>query len=96
MKVAKELVRFYGRAQGRVQGVGFRYFVQQNARELGITGWVRNMDDGSVTMELQGPQDAIDEQEKRIREGNYFVHVQSLELEAREVVAGEKKFDIRY
>ncbi len=47
-------------------------------------------------MELQGPQDAIDEQEKRIRAGNYFVHVQSLELEMRDVIADEKKFDIRY
>jgi acylphosphatase len=36
------------RIRGRVQGVGFRYFVQQSAEALGIRGWVRNNDDGSV------------------------------------------------
>lgn len=52
----EKIVRYYGRAVGRVQGVGFRFFVQQNAVELGLTGWVRNMDDGSVTMEMQGQE----------------------------------------
>ena len=91
-----EVVRYFGRATGRVQGVGFRYFVQQNARELRVTGWVKNMDDGSVTMELQGTQDLIDEMEQRIRKGNYFVQVKTLELELREPVEKEKLFDIRY
>ena len=92
----EEIVRYFGRATGRVQGVGFRYFVQQNARELRVTGWVKNMDDGSVTMELQGTQDLIDEMEKRILKGNYFVQVKNLELELREPVENEKLFDIRY
>lgn len=94
--MTKTLVRYFGRAEGRVQGVGFRFFVQQNATELGITGWVRNMDDGSVTMELQGTSDCIDRLEERIREGNYFVKVKSLELQTREVVSTEKNFQIRY
>ncbi|MBR6267075.1 MAG: acylphosphatase [Selenomonadaceae bacterium] len=91
-----EVVRYFGRATGRVQGVGFRYFVQQNARELRMTGWVKNMDDGSVTMELQGNQDQIDDLEKRILKGNYFVHVNELKLEQIAPVEKEKLFDIRY
>lgn len=91
-----EVVRYFGRATGRVQGVGFRYFVQQNARELRMTGWVKNMDDGSVTMELQGAHDQIDELEKRILKGNYFVQVKELKLEKIEPVEKEKLFDIRY
>lgn len=91
-----EVVRFFGRATGRVQGVGFRYFVQQNARELRMTGWVKNMDDGSVTMELQGAQDQVDELEKRILKGNYFVQVKELKLEQIATVEKEKLFDIRY
>ena len=91
-----DLVRYFGTATGRVQGVGFRMFVQQNAMELGITGWVKNMSDGTVTMELQGPQAAIDRLEAVIREGNYFIKVQSFGLEVRDVVAMEQRFEIHY
>ena len=45
-------VKYYARACGRVQGVGFRYFVQYSAVALQIGGWVRNCDDGSVDMYL--------------------------------------------
>ena len=91
-----DLVRYFGTATGRVQGVGFRMFVQQNAMELGVTGWVKNMSDGTVTMELQGPQAAIDRLEAIIREGNYFIKVQSFGLEVRDVVAMEQRFEIHY
>jgi len=91
-----DLVRYFGTATGRVQGVGFRMFVQQNAMELGITGWVKNMSDGTVTMELQGSQAAIDRLEAIIREGNYFIKVQSFGLEVRDVVAMEQRFEIHY
>ncbi len=91
-----DLVRYFGTATGRVQGVGFRMFVQQNAMELGITGWVKNMDDGTVTMEIQGTQAAIDRLEAIIREGNYFIKVQSFGLEGRDVIAMERRFDIQY
>ena len=46
---------------GRVQGVGFRYYSVNKARQLGLTGWVRNLYDGSVEMEVQGPERFIDE-----------------------------------
>ena len=91
-----DLVRYFGTATGTVQGVGFRMFVQQNAMNLGITGWVKNMSDGTVTMELQGPQSAIDRLEAIIREGNYFIKVQSFGLEVRDVVAMEQRFEIHY
>jgi len=92
----EKIVRYYGRAVGRVQGVGFRFFVQQNASELGLTGWVRNMDDGSVTMEIQGQEAPVDELERRIRKGNGFIRVDELSLEEREAVAAEERFQIRY
>ena len=89
-------IRYFGTAAGQVQGVGFRMFVQQHAMELGITGWVKNMDDGTVTMELQGEAEAIDKLEQVIRDGNYFIKVKSFALETRDVVSDEKRFDIRY
>ena len=46
-------------ATGRVQGVGFRYWVQRAARELRISGWVRNCPDGSVEGVIQGPKEDL-------------------------------------
>ena len=46
---------------GRVQGVGFRWHAVRKARLLGLTGWVRNLSDGSVEMEGQGTQTRIGE-----------------------------------
>jgi acylphosphatase len=45
---------------GRVQGVGFRWFVRAEARPLGLTGWVRNRKDGAVEGEVEGRDDAIE------------------------------------
>ena len=88
------MVRYFGRATGQVQGVGFRFFVQANAADLGLTGWVKNMRDGSVTMEIQGPEDKVEEIEKRIRAGNRFIRVESLILEERSLINDECDFGI--
>lgn len=45
--------------EGHVQGVGFRYFVKENADKLHLTGWVRNRYDGSVEVMAEGSQDAL-------------------------------------
>jgi acylphosphatase len=47
--------------RGRVQGVGFRYFVRQEATELGVSGWVSNQQDGSVRVVAEGSREALDE-----------------------------------
>lgn len=55
-KVRKHII-FYG----RVQGVGFRYYAVQKANQLGLTGWVKNLYDGSVEMEVEGQEELIDQ-----------------------------------
>lgn len=52
-------LRVFLRFSGTVQGVGFRWTMQQLANEQGVVGWVQNMDDGTVEAELQGPGLAI-------------------------------------
>lgn len=47
--------------RGRVQGVGFRYFVQQVANDLGITGYTRNLDDGRVEVYAMGTVEQLNE-----------------------------------
>ena len=56
---------------GCVQGVGFRYRARHAASLFGCTGWVRNEWDGSVTMEIQGEPDCIDQVIKSIEAGRY-------------------------
>ena len=55
-KIRKHIV-FYG----RVQGVGFRYYTVNKANQLGLTGWVKNLPDGTVEMEVQGEEPLIDQ-----------------------------------
>ena len=52
--------RLHARVIGRVQGVGFRYFVMTSATELGLTGWVRNRRDGSVEVLAEGEMDQLE------------------------------------
>lgn len=48
------------RISGRVQGVAFRFYMERKARELGVTGWVRNCRDGSVEALVQGAPEAVE------------------------------------
>ena len=57
---------------GSVQGVGFRYRSYHAARHFGLTGWVRNEPDGSVTMEVQGERYEIDEMLRMIEQSPYI------------------------
>jgi acylphosphatase len=63
------LVRLDATVHGRVQGVGFRYFIVKRATELGLSGWVANEPDGSVRCVAEGPADAVDALELILRRG---------------------------
>lgn len=82
------------RVTGRVQGVGFRYFVQSVARNLGLMGFVRNEPDQAVTAEVQGPAEAITEFERHMARGPALARVDSVVAEDMEVHQGEIEFAI--
>jgi len=69
--------------RGRVQGVGFRWFVEREAHILGIAGWVRNNCDGSVEVHAQGSREQLAGLRSRLRQGPRAARVDDVEeLEA--------------
>lgn len=68
------------RMQGRVQGVGFRAWTRAKAHDLGLTGWVRNRDDGAVEAVFQGDSDTIERMLRLCEEGPSFARVTSVQI----------------
>ena len=64
-----QLQRLEATVRGRVQGVGFRYYVLRMANRQGLTGWVANEPDGSVRCVIEGPPDELDRIEETLRRG---------------------------
>ncbi len=73
---------------GRVQGVGFRYFVVREAQALGLSGWVRNLPDGRVEALASGDADAVNALEGRLWEGPPHARVAAVEAREAEPPAG--------
>lgn len=69
------------RVTGRVQGVFYRAWSQAQARELAISGWVRNCPDGSVEAHLQGEESAVTRMIDRMRRGPANARVDDIEVE---------------
>ena len=75
-----EMIRKHILFYGRVQGVGFRYHATYKASLLELTGWVRNLEDGSVEMEVQGDYRDVEMYVFRIKQGDYFIRVDEAEV----------------
>ena len=80
--------------RGRVQGVGFRWFVEREAHILGIAGWVRNNHDGSVEVLAQGTRDQLSGLHSRLREGPRAARVDEVEVSEASAAAGMNSFRI--
>ncbi len=80
MLVARRFV-----VSGRVQGVGFRFFVEQAARAEGIGGWARNLPDGRVEVLAEGEHDAVGRFEGKVRRGSAMSRVEAVEVVVEEL-----------
>ena len=80
--------------RGRVQGVGFRWFVEREAHILGIAGWVRNNPDGSVEVLAMGSRDQLSGLRSRLREGPRAARVDDVEELEAELISGLTAFRI--
>ncbi len=88
-------MRMHVRVQGRVQGVGFRYFASHAANQRALSGWVRNLPDGDVECEVQGPDGEIEKFLEELRAGQGWTRVDRLESEKIPEKSNEKGFEIR-
>jgi acylphosphatase len=83
------------RVSGRVQGVFFRAWAQGHARELGVSGWIRNCADGSVEAHLEGDESAVDRMIERMRNGPSNARVEDLAIEDA-TEQGLGRFEVRH
>ena len=92
-KSSQQARRFLVR--GRVQGVGFRWFVEREAAILQVAGWVRNNYDGTVEVLAQGTRDQLAGLHSRLREGPRAARIDEVEVSEAEPVAGLTSFRIQ-
>jgi len=95
MHAMKMLRSVKGLVSGRVQGVGFRYFVMRHAQAESICGYVRNLNDGRVEFLLQGEADSVSRVIGQIRVGPDYARVSELQLGDCDASSGITEFVIR-
>lgn len=88
---SSKVIRKYLKFHGFVQGVGFRYRAEHAANMVGVTGWVRNEPDGSVSMEIQGTEEQIDKVIIMIEQGSY---IEIRNMDVRRIAVVEEEFFI--
>ena len=81
--------------RGRVQGVGFRWFVEREAFMLQIAGWVRNNPDGTVEVLAQGTREQLAGLHSRLREGPRAARIDEVEVSEARPIAGLTSFQIQ-
>lgn len=80
--------------RGRVQGVGFRWYVEREAQMLGLAGWVRNNPDGSVEVLATGSKEQVNALHAKLRQGPRAARVDDVEVSEANPVQGLKSFRI--
>lgn len=90
------MVRYSIIVDGKVQGVGFRYFTQMIAIRCNLTGWCKNLNNGKVQIEVQGQKENILNFINLIRKGNNFSRIDDMDLNELTIKSDEKKYRITY
>ncbi len=88
------LTRLHLIVKGRVQGVGFRWFVREQAEARALAGWTRNLRDGTVECEVEGPQDEVAGFVELLKTQHPSARVDAVESQTLSP-RGEKGFEIR-
>ena len=95
MAAGRRVTRRYV-VSGRVQGVGFRWFVHRHAARLRLSGWAENLPDGRVEVVASGPGETLAELEELLRRGPSRADVTALDItDLPPAAVGRSGFDIR-
>lgn len=89
------LKRYHLRVYGLVQGVGFRYYAMRLARSMNISGWVRNLHDGSVEIEAEGIEEDLEGFVLKISEGPPAAVIEKV-VKQEIPPQGAKGFEVRF
>ena len=91
-----EKVRLRAIVHGRVQGVNFRYYTRQQARQLGLTGYVRNLWDGTVEVESEGAQSSVTRLLNWLHKGPGMAIVKQVDVQWLPYTDEFQHFEVRY
>ncbi|QNN54186.1 acylphosphatase [Nocardioides mesophilus] len=91
--MSRELIARRLRIHGLVQGVGFRFYCQREAHRLGVTGWVRNENDGTVAACFEGPPSAVEALVEWCRHGPGHAAVDRVDVHD-DVPSGADRFQV--
>ena len=89
-----DLVRVQAYVSGMVQGVGFRWFVQRSGIQMELSGWVRNLPDGCVELEVEGPEFKVEAFLEEVGRGPISSRVDSVST-SEKPVTGESGYQVR-
>jgi acylphosphatase len=89
-----QMRRVRAQVKGRVQGVAYRAYATEEAARLGVSGWVRNLPDGSVELEVEGPAEKVDALVAWCRHGPSAARVTQVEVEERALTGARDGFRI--
>ncbi len=92
----KEKARLHIRVYGRVQGVGFRAFVAQQAVLLDVVGWVRNVGNDQVETRAEGTREALESFLEKVKQGPSVARVDKADVEWGQFKEEFRKFSVRW
>lgn len=88
--------RYFVIVEGMVQGVGFRHFAQTTALQHQCTGYVRNLDNGMVEIQVQSTEENINQFLRCLKNGNRFAKVSDISIKEVDLSANDKTFVYRF
>jgi acylphosphatase len=96
MDQQESCIQMRATVRGLVQGVGFRMWTQRRARALGLSGYVRNLEDGSVEVVGEGPRESLEQFLAILRRGPESAEVRSVQVNWETCADRSDRFEIRH
>jgi tRNA pseudouridine55 synthase len=93
--IENDFLEFYAKVYGKVQGVGYRYFVREKAQILDLFGYVKNLEDGTVEVLAQGREENLQKLIEELKKGPYLAKVEKIDIIFRKPLEIFRNFEIK-